>query len=84
MENWIKSLNPKIVEESSGFAPSPEDLYLVRKHRDLGDKLALTSGLIIEASPVDPIWGEGPTSTGLNLMGLLLMELREALREARK
>jgi hypothetical protein len=50
------------------------------QHYDLRAKLMATEGLIIEESIVDTIWGEGDSRNGLNLMGLLLMELREKLR----
>ena len=52
-----------------------------RQHPDLAAQLVATRGAIVEASPVDNLWGEGPQGFGLNLMGLLLMELRENLRE---
>lgn len=47
-------------------------------HPLLAQMLTSTRGVIIEASPVDPVWGIGDGS-GLNLMGLLLMELRTEL-----
>lgn len=31
---------------------------------------------LVEASSVDPYWGYGPDRDGINMMGLLLMELR--------
>jgi ribA/ribD-fused uncharacterized protein len=52
-----------------------------RQHPNLAEQLVATRGLIVEASPFDPLWGEGPRGCGLNLMGMLLMELRETLRE---
>lgn len=50
------------------------------QHPDLASQLIATEGVIVEASPEDGLWGEGEEGLGLNLMGLLLMELREALK----
>ena len=36
--------------------------------------------VLIEASPYDSFWGEGRNKTGKNMLGKLLMELREMLR----
>jgi ribA/ribD-fused uncharacterized protein len=36
---------------------------------------------IIEASPVDYFWGEGAKGNGANMLGKLLVELRERLKE---
>ncbi len=61
------------------------------QHRALGDFLANTGDrVLVEASPVDPIWGIGlaandPGATdpfawnGLNLLGFALMEVRARL-----
>jgi ribA/ribD-fused uncharacterized protein len=49
------------------------------QHPDLAAKLAETRGVIVEASPTDNVWGIG-AGDGLNLMGLLLMELRSELQ----
>lgn len=38
---------------------------------------------IIEASPTDYYWGEGRKGNGKNRLGVLLMEVRDALREDR-
>jgi ribA/ribD-fused uncharacterized protein len=35
---------------------------------------------LVEASPTDTFWGIGKRETGKNMLGLLLMELREQLR----
>ena len=51
------------------------------QHKDLADKLLATRGAIIEASPVDNLWGIG-VGDGINLMGLLLEELRSELQAA--
>jgi ribA/ribD-fused uncharacterized protein len=48
------------------------------QHTILRGKLLKTMPLkIIENSPKDPYWGVGPNGEGKNMMGLLLMELRE-------
>lgn len=46
----------------------------------LADSLRATGGtLLIEGSPRDSFWGEGSNGRGRNLLGRLLMELRESL-----
>ncbi len=51
------------------------------QHADLKQKLLATEHrLIVEDSPVDPYWGVGENGDGLNMMGLLLMELRSYLQ----
>ena len=45
------------------------------------EELLLTGDqTIIEAAPYDYYWGEGKNKTGKNMLGVLLMELREELR----
>lgn len=39
---------------------------------------------LIEASPSDYYWGEGATHTGMNRLGVLLMEIREEIRHGPK
>ena len=63
----------------------PSKAYIMRvairakfeQHDLLRAKLISSEGRIVEASPFDYLWGEGPRKCGLNLMGLLLSELRE-------
>jgi ribA/ribD-fused uncharacterized protein len=45
-------------------------------------KLLLETGdrPLVEANPTDNYWGYGRTKMGKNRMGILLMELRSALR----
>lgn len=64
-----------------------------RKNKDLGDYLQTTgSKILVEASPMDPIWGIGldkddPAASdpsrwqGGNLLGFALMEARDRLRD---
>ena len=52
------------------------------QHAELRRKLVMSQGRLIEASPTDALWGYGPDGKGLNLMGLLLMELRASYRAA--
>ena len=52
------------------------------QHPDLKEMLLATKGAIVEVSPSDSLWGEGPDGDGLDLMGLLLTEHREKLRHA--
>jgi len=50
-------------------------------HVDARDLLLSTGDEpLLEASPEDPYWGIGRDETGLNRLGILLMELREELR----
>jgi ribA/ribD-fused uncharacterized protein len=44
--------------------------------------LATGDELLIEAAPHDYYWGGGQDGSGKNRLGILLMELREALRAA--
>ena len=52
------------------------------QHPGLQEQLINTVGTIAEISPTDLLWGtgHGGTTPGVNLMGLLLMELRAELQ----
>jgi N-glycosidase YbiA len=51
------------------------------QHQDFLKELLNTQDqVIIEASPTDYYWGEGKTKTGKNMLGILLMELREKIK----
>jgi ribA/ribD-fused uncharacterized protein len=51
------------------------------QHEGLRQKLLDTEHrLIVEDSPVDSYWGIGESGDGINMMGLLLMELRSSLQ----
>lgn len=53
-----------------------------KQHADLRERLVSTGdALILEASPVDRIWGVGADGTGQNLMGRMLCNIRQALCE---
>lgn len=45
-------------------------------------KLLLDTGyaILVEHAPLDPYWGDGGNGTGLNMLGKLLMEVRNELR----
>ena len=50
-------------------------------HKDFVNELMSTGDkILIEASPTDYYWGEGKNKTGKNMLGILLMELRNNLR----
>lgn len=52
------------------------------QHPDLKEKLIATGSIpIYEDSPHDEYWGTGEFGNGLNMMGLLLMELRCQLQQ---
>ncbi|AKG24736.1 hypothetical protein IJ00_18750 [Calothrix sp. 336/3] len=51
------------------------------QHPDLTEKLLSTGDLkLIEHTKNDSYWGDGGDGTGLNRLGLLLMETRERIR----
>src|SRR5688572_15425176 len=51
------------------------------QHEEARDLLLSTGDArIIEASPKDRYWGDGADGSGLNRLGVLLMEVRERLR----
>jgi ribA/ribD-fused uncharacterized protein len=53
------------------------------QHADLRALLLETGDApIIEAAPRDDYWGAGKAGTGKNRLGVLLMEVREKLRQA--
>lgn len=50
-------------------------------HRDIQEILLATdSQEIVENSPIDYYWGCGADGSGKNMLGLILMEVREILR----
>jgi len=93
----------KVGREVRGFAPDVWDDHkyqIVRtgsyhkfgQHKPLADFLLATNDrILVEASPVDPVWGIGLAADsadaehpanwcGLNLLGFALMEVRDQLR----
>lgn len=51
------------------------------QHKDLRDQLIATGEEeLIEDSPIDWYWGCGSDGTGTNMLGKLLMEVRELLK----
>lgn len=51
-------------------------------HADIRDVLLSTGDeQIVENSPIDYYWGCGADGSGKNMLGLILMEVREMLRE---
>lgn len=52
-----------------------------KAHHDILDKLISTGDAeLIEDSPTDYYWGRGKNGTGKNMLGKLLMEIRNELR----
>ena len=55
------------------------------RHAHLRRRLLSTGDrMLVEHSPYDSYWGDGPDGNGLNRLGELLMRLRSALRGERK
>ena len=53
------------------------------QHRDLAEKLLATGDAdLIEESNMDAFWGIGKKGNGRNMLGMLLMEIREELKES--
>jgi len=50
-----------------------------KQDTELCSRLVATNQRIVEASPTDRLWGSGEDGRGVNLMGMLLMELRASL-----
>jgi hypothetical protein len=54
------------------------------QHEDICDRLLATGeATLIEKTSGDYYWGCGTKGTGRNMLGVLLMELREALQNER-
>ncbi|MBW4561214.1 MAG: NADAR family protein [Mojavia pulchra JT2-VF2] len=52
-------------------------------HRDIREILLSTDNEeIVENSPIDSYWGCGSDGSGKNMLGIILMEVREILRHA--
>ena len=49
-------------------------------HGDIRETLLATDESIVENSPIDYYWGCGKDSSGKNMLGQILMEVREILR----
>ena len=51
------------------------------QHKDLRDQLIATGDeVLIEDSPIDYYWGCGADDSGQNVLGQVLMEVRQELR----
>lgn len=52
------------------------------QHEDL-KKILLGTGTstIVESNPADAYWGSGLNGSGLNMLGKILMEIRDELRK---
>lgn len=46
-------------------------------NKDLRNILICTSGILVEDSPYDYVWGIGKDGTGQNLLGKVLMDIRQ-------
>ncbi|MEA5581413.1 NADAR family protein [Nodularia harveyana UHCC-0300] len=54
-----------------------------KTHRDIREILLATDNQeIVENSPIDYYWGCGADGSGKNILGLILMEVREILRHS--
>ena len=55
------------------------------QHKDLREMLLSTgNALLVEHTKNDSYWGDGGDGSGLNMLGKLLMEVREELRQQDK
>jgi N-glycosidase YbiA len=55
------------------------------QHEDLGEILYKTEdALLVEHTAKDKFWGDGGHGRGLNMLGKLLMEVREELKQLQK
>ncbi|MDQ3015114.1 MAG: NADAR family protein [Bacteroidota bacterium] len=87
----VKNFDEKIWKDSSYDIVSEGNYHKFSQHQDLKNFLLTTSNrILVEASPVDPIWGIGMAADdpnildvykwkGLNLLGFALMEVRNKL-----
>jgi ribA/ribD-fused uncharacterized protein len=89
----VKNYNDAIWLENKFEIVKTGNLHKFSQNKDLKTFLLNTNErIIVEASPVDPIWGIGMASDhkdidnpekwdGLNLLGFALMEVRDELRK---
>jgi hypothetical protein len=87
----VRGYDEAVWQEHRFAAVVRGNLAKFRRHPDLGAYLRGTGGrVLVEASPVDRVWGIGLAATderawdpeawrGLNLLGFALMEVRAAL-----
>jgi ribA/ribD-fused uncharacterized protein len=88
----IKGFVPELWEAHKYDIVRTGNYHKFSQHRDLGDFLLATADrVLVEASPVDAIWGIGLATDhadaenparwqGPNLLGFALMEVRDQLR----
>ena len=88
----VKNFDPQKWDENKFSIVCKGNLHKFEQHEDLKDYLITTGDrVIVEASPVDPVWGIGLAKDhhdagipmnwkGENLLGFALMEIREELR----
>ena len=54
----------------------------VMQHSDVRETLLMTgNALIVEHTPRDAYWGDGPDGTGKNMLGEIYMEIRAELHQ---
>lgn len=92
----VKGFNGAIWEQKREHYVFVGALAKFDQNPDIGDVLLATDDMeLVEAAPNDPIWGVGLDEhspaihhkklwRGLNLLGLVLEDVREALRELRR
>ena len=88
----IQCFVPKVWDEQKYQIVKTGSWHKFSQHKALADFLLLTNDrILVEASPVDAIWGIGLAADaadaenparwrGLNLLGFALMEVRDQLR----
>ena len=85
----VKDFDEEIWKENRYRIVKEGNILKFTQHSDLKEKLLATKGkMLVEASPRDRIWGIGygaknalanKESWGLNLLGLVLVEIRDEM-----
>ena len=92
----VKNFDPKLWDSKKFEIVVEGNLHKFQQNSDLKDFLLATDGkILVEASPVDPIWGIGLAQDhedvanpekwrGPNLLGFALMVVRDTLKGAKR
>lgn len=86
----VKNFDPVVWDKHKEQIVTIGNVYKFTQNQDLLEKLKLTKGLLVEASPTDTVWGIGMSVhdpdihdktkwKGDNLLGYILTKLRDNL-----